>query len=106
MACYDKIYKINDDLMIIKKNSKYGFVNLKDMFFLKPKYDLIYNFEFGITRVVLDNKFGIIDIKGKIICDFIYNYDWCFWLCKLVFQRKILFKSFISDSDNTLRYLG
>ena len=36
---FDKIYNVNDSISIVKKNGKYGFINIEDVIICSPKYD-------------------------------------------------------------------
>lgn len=78
-------YEITNGLVAVKKNNKFGFVNLRNNIIIPFDYDwdsqynflnlnnLFPNFKDGIVFLKKDNKWGAIDSNGKIEIPFIYN---------------------------------
>jgi hypothetical protein len=62
------------------ESGKYGFKN-KTGIIIPAKYDSAYNFEYGLGRVKLNNKWGFIDEKGQVITPIKY-----FWIEPAVFM--------------------
>ena len=54
------------DLKIAEQNGKYGFVNKKGHFVIKPKFESVNNFHDGLAAV-LQGKWGFINKKGKFV---------------------------------------
>ena len=66
---FDKIYNVNDSISIVKKNGKYGFINIEDVIICSPKYDdIIFDSKNEVFKVKIGDKYGIIDKRGKNIC--------------------------------------
>lgn len=57
----------------IKKNNKWGFIDLKGTMVLKFQYDYAYNLIDGIAAVCKDGKWGYINKDGSIYKNFIYD---------------------------------
>ena len=58
-----------------ESNGKWGYKNDKGKIIIPKIYDGVYFFnEMGIAPVVKNNKIGFIDIKGKEITQFVYDY--------------------------------
>ena len=73
---------INVDYVIVKKNNKYGVIDLEEHITVSPSYDSIGYYQDKIltgfnTNSILakkNNKYGIISYKdGKVVDDFKYN---------------------------------
>jgi hypothetical protein len=56
-----------------KFSGKYGFIDTKGKWHIKPIFDSVGIFYKGFADVYKDGKDGVIDSKGKIVID--YNYD-------------------------------
>lgn len=77
-------YKISKGLVAVKKNNKFGFVNLKNEIIIPFDYDWDTNctfpflfsfpiFKEGIVFLKKENKWGALDTNGKIVIPFIYE---------------------------------
>jgi|YNPMSStandDraft_2_1061718.scaffolds.fasta_scaffold00049_17 hypothetical protein len=79
---YDLIFL--NDLIIIKKDNKYGIAGWNGNIIVEPKYDYIGSFSNGFAIVRIDGKYGLIDDSGKEVikpkyddigdCDYYQNY--------------------------------
>ncbi len=59
--------KINGLYKEKHKNGKYGFVNTKGKFIIKPVFDEVSEFKNELSLIQYNNKWGIIDIRGNVI---------------------------------------
>ena len=57
----------------VKKNGKYGFIDLKGNEIIPCIYDFSYSFSEGIVAVKLNDKWGMVDIFNNIIIPFEYE---------------------------------
>ena len=76
---YDEVHHFNEDLFVVKLNEKYGLVNTKNIIVLDIDYDAglaeIFNDRSLIIKGSgLDELYGFIDSKGKIIIKPIYSF--------------------------------
>ncbi len=72
---YDNIKPFQEGLAVVKKGNKYGFINEKYKIVVPLKYKYVNNFINGYAIVVgFNDKFGIIDRKGKEVLSPLY-YD-------------------------------
>lgn len=75
-----KNYEISNGLVAVKKNNKFGFVNLKNETIIPFDYDWdSYSFNFfpifkdGIVFLKKENKWGALDTNGEIVIPFLYE---------------------------------
>lgn len=70
---YDSLMLFNDQQLLLQQNGKWA---LSDTFY-RPisafKYDYIWPSNSSITRVVLNKKFGVLNIKGKEVLPPVYD---------------------------------
>jgi hypothetical protein len=59
----------------VEYDGKYGFINEKKEWIIEPIYESVgyENFENGLCRVALNNKWGVIDKNGAVVIDFQYK---------------------------------
>lgn len=63
------------NLLVVKVNGKTGLLDIEsNKYLVEPLYDEIYYFEDGYAKVKLNGKEGIIDRKGKVILEPVYDY--------------------------------
>ncbi len=82
MSEYDYVEVLNDTLLKVEKNRKYGLINTKGKIIITCKYDYIDvshfsgNSESQYFSVIINNKYGILDNQGKEIlpCEYDYNF--------------------------------
>ena len=67
-------YQFSDDLIAVKKNDKYGYMNRKGEIEIEPVYDSLFQFSEGMARVQLDNKWGYINLNGEVVVSLDYWY--------------------------------
>lgn len=65
-------YKRND-LILVERDSLYGYVNKKGRVLIKPQYDEANLFLNGLAAVSNGEKYGFINIKGDTILPFVYD---------------------------------
>ncbi|MBN2730717.1 MAG: WG repeat-containing protein [Bacteroidales bacterium] len=65
--------EIHNDLAFFVEDGKYGFVKVGGKIIVPAIYNRAYSFEVPVTAVQKDEKWGLIDIKGKKITDFEYD---------------------------------
>lgn len=51
----------------------FGYINDKGLFVIKPKFQMAYDFKYGIAVVLENDKFGVINTKGEYIVEPIYD---------------------------------
>ena len=72
---YDEIskdYREDADAFTAKKGNKYGFIDQNGKLFIDLKYDGAGVFIGGIAPVLLNGKWGLINLKDEVISDFKY----------------------------------
>jgi len=62
-------------LAAVKKNGRYGFINLNGDWVIEPKYRLLTDCGFKDEYAVVAEycKLGVINLKGEVVFDFIYS---------------------------------
>lgn len=77
---FENNLKINEfnNLRSFKLNNKYGFKDINDEIIIQPSFDNCYGFKNGICIVIKNKKHGIINLKGELIVNLIYDYIWIF----------------------------
>lgn len=76
---YDVVYRYINGRAIIKRNDKYGIINISGEELTDIKYDTISNYNEGKARAMINDKWGFIDISGKETIPFKYDYVWDFF---------------------------
>jgi hypothetical protein len=94
--------KINefDNLSSFNSNNKYGFKDINNEVIIQPLFDNCYGFNNGICIVIKNKKHGIINLKGELIVDFIYDYIWIFVEWVLVRRANKFF--YLDENGNEL----
>lgn len=67
-----------DNLAVIEKNGKYGFINLKGEIIIDPIFDNAWHFTEGLARVNVNNKAGYINTQGEMVIEPQFVYGWGF----------------------------
>ncbi|WP_248928508.1 WG repeat-containing protein [Paenibacillus hamazuiensis] len=62
-----------EGMAMIKKNNKWGFIDIRGKIIIEPLYDRVRDFKGGIAIVQKDGKYGILDKKGNLIADIQYD---------------------------------
>jgi hypothetical protein len=83
-AKYESLLYLYQNLYAYKQFGKWGIINDKNQIIAEPQYDAIKSGEYGIG-VMLDNHYGLIDSKGKIIVPI--KYDTIAFLEERIFGR-------------------
>ena len=68
----DNIY--TKEYRCVNESGKWGIINNKGEYIIKPQFDYIGLFEGNKTRAVIDGNWGLIDFHGKQIIDYAYDY--------------------------------
>lgn len=72
--------KLNEDLLPVQNNGKWGFVNIKTKKTqVEPAYDDVGFFKDGFAPICIDKKWGMIDAKGNMIVAPKYLLDFHFF---------------------------
>lgn len=66
-------YEIHNNRVGFVENGKYGFLDTTGKVVVKPVYDRVYGYLIDVTAVQKDEKWALINDKGKPITDFIYD---------------------------------
>lgn len=59
--------KDNEYLLAFKQKGKYGYMDMFGNILAKAQFDNVYGFNNGAALVEINNKYGVIDSKGKIL---------------------------------------
>jgi hypothetical protein len=74
----DKTIFINggfsDGVVRVQVNTKYGFINKKGEFAVKPQYDEAEDFSEGLAVVQIGEKYGYINTSGNILINPLFDY--------------------------------
>ncbi len=73
---YDRIYSIDDFMYAIKKDGKWGCINIKDNWIIESQYKECYSGNYKLGLIIFENnenKVGMVDTQNKIIADFKYD---------------------------------
>jgi hypothetical protein len=94
--------KINefDNLSYFNSNNKYGFKDINNEIVIQPLFDNCFGFKNGICIVIKNEKHGIINLKGELIVDFIYDCIWIFDEWVLVRRANKFF--YLDENGNEL----
>lgn len=65
---FEDVLVANQNLFLVLKNEKWGFVNRYKDFKIYPKYDNVFDVYLPFTVVKIEDKFGIVNYQGKEIC--------------------------------------
>lgn len=61
--------------VLVKRNGKYGYVNINGELICECKYDFAREFRLsGIATIGIENKFGLIDFKCNVLTEIKYDY--------------------------------
>lgn len=71
---YDYVHCLNDDLAVVSKDGKYGFIDKHGKTIIPLQYDEVNNFSEGLAVVNKDEKYGFIDVNGKVVVPLQYDY--------------------------------
>lgn len=74
-----EISKLNEDLIPVASDNKWGFVNVKTgKVQVTPAYDDVKSFQDGFAPVCIEDKWGLIDVNGSVIVSPKYLLDFYF----------------------------
>jgi hypothetical protein len=70
---YDYLSSIENNLIVVRLNNKYGIIDENNKIIIKPEYDNLYNFTEGLACAKKNGKWGFINLKNKTVIPFIYD---------------------------------
>ena len=70
---YASPFYLGDGLYVIKKDDKYGYMDMNGEIVIKPQYEFASRFENGMACVELNNEYGCIDKQGNTVIE--YQFD-------------------------------
>ncbi|AWY19693.1 WG repeat-containing protein [Moraxella bovis] len=73
VAGYDYVGCLSEDLAVVQKNSKYGFIDKTGEIVIPVQYDLTWDFAEGLARVKQEGKWGYIDKTGMVVVPIYYD---------------------------------
>jgi hypothetical protein len=59
----------NEGLAATKKDGKYGYIDLKGNWVIKPQFDFTYKFSDGLAMIRVGKQYAWIDRTGKIVIE-------------------------------------
>ena len=59
----------DEELIPVKKDSKWGFININGTITIEPRFDYALGFSEGLAGVQINNKWGYIDSTGQILIE-------------------------------------
>ena len=84
---YEKAYDFTENLACVRKNTKYGFIDVKGNEVIPCTYDRAYPFSDGIALVYNNKKYGYINTKAEFVVAPSYD-DGEFFSCGVAITRK------------------
>jgi TPR repeat protein len=71
---YSEFYEFNEDgIAVVSIDGQFGYVNKAGVELIKPQFDNAFDFVFDYAVAVKSGKYGLIDQKGVVVIDFIYQ---------------------------------
>ena len=70
---FEDIGEYTDELMVVKKEEKFGYIDNEGKIKIPLKYTIAENFNNGLAIVSTDKGFGVINKKGKRIIPLLYD---------------------------------
>jgi hypothetical protein len=64
-----EVFSDDSNLVLVKKNDKFGIVNGKGKMIVEPIYDMISTFSTKLIELRLNDKSGLADVDGKIVVE-------------------------------------
>lgn len=71
---YDFAYPFQEGLAAVKINNKWGYIDQKGNWVIKPKYNKAFSFQEGLAPAAINDKWGYINKKGNWIIKPRYNF--------------------------------
>ncbi|KAF5029099.1 WG containing repeat protein [anaerobic digester metagenome] len=66
-------YEIHNNRVFYQENNKYGFLDTTGKVVVAPVYDRVFDFIIDVTAVQKGEKWALINDKGKLVTEFIYD---------------------------------
>lgn len=70
---YDKAGEINNDMVWVKRDRLYGFVDVRGNEVVVPGYQEVRDFDNGYALVKKEDRWGVINKQGEVVIPFKYN---------------------------------
>ena len=67
-------YQVYNDLVSFREKGKLGYLNTRGKVVIPAKFDNGYEFRYKITAVQKNEKWALINTKGKLLTRFVYDY--------------------------------
>jgi hypothetical protein len=85
-------YEIHNNRVFYQENNKYGFLDTTGKAVVAPVYDRVFDFIIDVTAVQKGEKWALINDKGKLVTEFIYDmivgHTWYDQQFVVVYQNK------------------
>jgi len=85
-------YEIHNNRVFYQENNKYGFLDTTGKVVVAPVYDRVFDFIIDVTAVQQGEKWALINDKGKLVTEFIYDmivgHTWYDQQFVVVYQNK------------------
>lgn len=99
---FDEVGNFYDGYACVKLGSKWGIVNDKCEWVLECPYEDLHYVDKNIYAANFNGKYGLIDIDGNVILDFLYEDISSFWLGNGLFYAQLNNKCGIIDKNNNI----
>lgn len=70
---FEDVWRYSEGTFPIQENGKWGFVDIRGKYIIKPQYDLVNGFLDGVASVTKDGKTGVIRKDGSIFLPLEYD---------------------------------
>lgn len=66
---FEDIWQYSEGTFPIQENGKWGYVDIRGKYIIKPQYDLVNGFQYGVASVTKDGKTGVIRKDGTYLAE-------------------------------------
>lgn len=70
---FDSARDFSEGFSAVELNNKWGFINKKGRWLIKPKFEAASDFKEGLAAIKINDKWGFIDSTGKIVIEPKFN---------------------------------
>jgi hypothetical protein len=70
---FESVSGFSENLFVVQNDNKWGYADTSGILYIDCKFEYAGKFSNGFAPVKLNEKYGLIDIRGKIIIPFIYD---------------------------------
>lgn len=75
---YDRAYPFSESMAVVRKNGKYGYIDVSGRLAIPVKYQDAGSFSAGLAPVCLYGKYGYVNKQGEMAVPFKYSYAFPF----------------------------